>query len=97
MFTQPNPPSADEQQVVIDPLGPGEWIVILPERSLSLHVYELGPADWLVSEVGRSSEGRGTDLKQALQELSTSASVPECWEAVPEALDEKSKTSRRGA
>jgi hypothetical protein len=79
-------PSLD-QRVVVDVRGPSEWIVGVPAGGRSLHVYRLAPADWLVSEVGRGSEGRGADLKQALAALSAGASYPEWWEAVAGALE----------
>ena len=98
MRQQLQPASVDPRQLLIAPLGAGEWIVTVPVGGRSLHVYELGASDWLVSEVARGSEGRGTDLKQALQALSTGAAAPEWWAAVPQALDEKnSKVSRPGA
>jgi hypothetical protein len=50
-------------------------------------VYRLAPADWLVSEVGRGSEGRGADLKQALAELSAGFPPPDWWDVVAGALD----------
>ena len=84
-------------QLLIDPLGAGEWIVTVPIGGRSLHVYELGADDWLVPEVARGSDARGTDLKQALQALSTSTSAPEWWTAVPQGLDEKTKISWSGA
>jgi hypothetical protein len=43
----------------------------------ALHVYLLDSGDWLVSEVGRGSEGRGRDLAQALAALATSVSARE--------------------
>ena len=97
MPQQLQPASVDPLQLLIVALGAGEWIVTVPVGGRSLHVYELGPSDWLVSEAARGSEGRGTDLKQAVQTLSTSAAAPEWWAAVPQALDEKSKISRPAA
>ncbi|HYB28854.1 MAG TPA: hypothetical protein VEF89_19735 [Solirubrobacteraceae bacterium] len=96
MSPQPQPSPTDQYQVVVEPVGPGEWIVTLPEGARSLHVYELGAADWLVSEVGRGSEGRGTDVKRALQALSTGAPAPTWWASVPDAVDEGTKSSRGG-
>jgi hypothetical protein len=82
MCPQTQLPSLD-QQVLVDARGPGEWIVGVPAGTRSLHVYRLTPADWLVSEVGRGSEGRGTDLGQALAALSAVvSSSPDWWEAV---------------
>ena len=71
---------------IVDDRGPGEWIVNVPERGRPLHVYRLGPADWLVSEVGRGNEGRGPDLKHALAALSARVWPAEWSEAVSEVL-----------
>jgi hypothetical protein len=68
-----------DQRVAVDVRGPGEWIVRPPAGGRSLHVYRLAPADWLVSEVGLGSEGRGTDLRQALAALSAGVPPPEWW------------------
>jgi sarcosine oxidase gamma subunit len=75
-----------DQRVVVDVRGPGEWIVHSPAGGRSLHVYRLAPADWLVSEVGRGSEGRGTDLRQALATLSAGVPPPEWWDVAAETL-----------
>lgn len=76
-----------EQRLVVDVPGPGEWIVRVPAGGRSLHVYRLAPGDWLVSEVGRRSEGRGTDLREALARLSAGAPSPDWWNLVAVALD----------
>ena len=62
----------------------GSWAV--PGNGPSLHVYRLSAADWLVSEVGRGNEGRGTDLTLALAALSAGLPSPGWWSVVPEAL-----------
>lgn len=74
--------------IVIEPRGQGEWIVSAPPDTGSLHVYRLGPADWLVSEVGRGNEGRGAALSEALATLATGASRPEWWEGIAALLDD---------
>ncbi len=76
-----------EQRFVVDTPGPGEWIVGVPAGGRSLHVYRLAPGDWLVSEVGRRSEGRGTDLRQALAALSAGVPSPDWWNVVAAAFD----------
>jgi len=77
----------DQRKIVVDTRGPGEWIVGLDAGGRSLHVYQLGPADWLVSEVGRGNEGRGPTLTQALAALSGGTSTPDWWSAVAGTLD----------
>lgn len=72
-------------QPVVEVQGPAEWIVRAP-HGRSLHVYRLAPADWLVSEVGRSSEGRGTGLEQALAALSARVSPADWWVVVAQLL-----------
>lgn len=57
------PPLPLDHEVLIEVRGSGEWIVGVPGCKQPLHVYQLGPADWLASEVGRSNEGRGGDLR----------------------------------
>jgi|HubBroStandDraft_3_1064219.scaffolds.fasta_scaffold135822_1 hypothetical protein len=77
-----------DRRVVIDVCGPGEWIVRAPTGGRSLHVYRVAPGDWLVSEVGRDSEGRGSDLEHALAALSSAGgSSPDWWELLIDALD----------
>jgi sarcosine oxidase gamma subunit len=81
------PSSAPDQQVTLEARGPGEWIVAAPAGGRALHVYRLAPADWLVSVVGRDSEGRGADLKQALAALSTGVPRDPWWDLAAEMLD----------
>jgi hypothetical protein len=76
-----------DQRLLIDVRGAGEWIVGVPGGGRSLHVYRLGHADWLVSEVGCGNEGRGSDLKQALAVLLVDIPRPDWWELVPRTLD----------
>jgi hypothetical protein len=54
-----------------------------------LHVYRLAPTDWLVSEVGRGSEGRGRNLRQALAALSAGVSSPDWWDLAVGVLDDE--------
>jgi hypothetical protein len=70
-----------DQRVVVDARGPGEWIVFSPAGGRSLHVYRLEPDDWLVSEVGVGTEGRGRDLQHALSMLSAAGAPPDWWDA----------------
>ena len=79
--------SAFEDQLVAERRGPAEWIVGAPRGGPSLHVYRIGPEDWLVSEVGRSTEGRGRDLERALADLDVAEWPARSWDAVAQALD----------
>jgi hypothetical protein len=79
--------STVDQSVLVEARGPAEWIVDAPAGGRSLHVYRLASTDWLVSEVGRGSEGRGSDLPEALAALSAGVSSPEWWDLVTEALN----------
>jgi hypothetical protein len=83
----PERPVGAEERVVIEVRGRGEWIVDGPAGGRALHVYRLAPAGWLVSEVGRDSEGRGNDLRQALLALSAGVSMPDWWELLLDTLD----------
>ncbi len=76
-------PSLD-QRVVVEPRGPGEWIVAGPADGRSLHIFRLAPGDWLVSEVGRGNEGRGSGLREALVALAAEVCAPDWWELVAE-------------
>jgi len=87
-------PSPDEQ-VDLEPRGAGEWIARPPEDGPALHIYELAPADWLVSEVGQTSEGRGSDVGSALAALARGGSTPAWWQAVVKALDGNSGAQTR--
>ena len=80
-------PSRDDPVVTIDAAGRDEWIVSGPQDARALHVYRVAADDWLVSEVGRGSEGRGSDLAQALAALSAVQPAMDWWHAVPAALD----------
>jgi len=76
-----------ERDVVVDRRGPAEWIVGVAGGGRALHVYRIGAGDWLVSEVGRATEGRGEDLRGALAALAAAAWPAESWQAIAEALD----------
>ena len=75
-----------DAELAVDARGSGEWIVAIPDEARSLHVYRLAPGDWLVSEVGRSSEGRGRDLREALTKLSGRPQLPGSLEALAATL-----------
>jgi hypothetical protein len=61
--------SSGADEITIEACAAGEWIVEFRGGERSLHVYRLGSSDWLVSEVGRPSEGRGATLEDALVAL----------------------------
>jgi hypothetical protein len=93
MPSQPQlPPRPLDHEVFIEARDSGEWIVSVPGCKQPLHVYRLGPTDWLVSEVGRSNEGRGSDLTQALGALSRGTATTDWWKAVAEALQTYQRT-----
>ena len=66
----------------------------------ALHVYQLAPCDWLVSDVGRDNEGRGADLIAALTVLFAGSSL-DLWgplvagAAVMQALNEICRRASR--
>jgi hypothetical protein len=76
-----------DQRILIEVCGRGEWIADPALGGRSLHIYRLGAADWLVSEVGRDSEGRGSTLRAALAALSAGVSAPNWWELLLDTLD----------
>jgi hypothetical protein len=76
-----------DERLLVDVRGEGEWIVGVSGGGRSLHVYRLGHADWLVSEVGCGNEGRGSDLRQALAALFVDIPPPDWWVLVPRVLD----------
>ncbi len=86
-MSSPEHQISHDQRLLIEVRGRGEWIVDSPAGGRSLHVYRLAPSDWLVSEVGRDSEGRGSDLRQALAALSAGVSAPDWWELLVDTLD----------
>jgi hypothetical protein len=79
--------SSADQSIALDVRGLVEWIDGVTSGERPLHVYELAPSDWLVSEVGRTSEGRATDLKQAIDALSAQGAASDWWDVVPGTLD----------
>ena len=76
-----------DQQLVVDVRGSDEWIVTSSDGARPLHVYRVGPADWLVSEVGRGTEGRGPDIRRALSALYDGRRRPEWADSLVDALD----------
>jgi hypothetical protein len=81
-------PSSNDDTVVVDVHGVGEWIVRPLSSGRALHVYQVAPGDWLVSEVGRANEGRGADVGQALTALAEVEEPAQWWRAVPRALED---------
>ena len=79
----------DHQGLVVEARGPGEWIVGAPKDGRRLHVYRVGVDDWLVSEVGRGTEGRGSDVARALTALARSGSSRDWWRYVSAALEDE--------
>jgi hypothetical protein len=88
-------PSLHQPKLVLDVLGHNEAIVGTAAGGRSLHVYRLEPGDWLVSEVGRCTEGRGTSLSQALAALSALAAGPDWWELIVELLASEDELGTR--
>jgi hypothetical protein len=80
--------------VLIEVLGRGEWIADSPTGGRSLHIYRLTDGDWLVSEVGRDNEGRGSDLEQALAALASVDGAPDWWELLVDSLDRSEDPQR---
>jgi hypothetical protein len=83
-------------RVLVNAQGPGEWIVRSPAGGQALHVYRLAPCDWLVSEVGKGNEGRGEDLRQALEALAGQRRPPGWWEAIPATIEDVCRKWRCG-
>jgi hypothetical protein len=86
MYRQTHFPQLNER-ILVDVRGPGEWVVDASAGERALHVYKLGRADWLVSEVGRDTEGRAPDLRRAFAALFAGAQAPEWLNAVAASLD----------
>jgi hypothetical protein len=90
-----------DYEVTVERREPAEWIVAAPRGGRALHVYRIGACDWLVSEVGRSTEGRETDLKRALAALDSAVWPAGTWDAIARALGEhdgsglKSRAARK--
>jgi hypothetical protein len=78
--------SSIDEQVILEARGPGEWIATAATGGPALHVYRLAAADWLVSVVGRDSEGRGANLTQALAALSAGVAPAPWWDLAAEML-----------
>ncbi len=92
MRHQKTDPSLDPRGLSVETRGPGEWIVGAGDGR-PLHVYRLASGDWLVSEVGRASEGRGVDLARALSALSAVGEPSGWWSTVAQALAIHANTS----
>lgn len=79
----------DHQGLVVEARGPGEWIVGAPTGGRRVHVYRVAGDDWLVSEVGRGTEGHVVDVAQALTALAASGSSRDWWRFLPAALEDE--------
>ena len=84
----------DHERVIVESPGPDEWIVGMHTGGRALHIYRVAGGDWLVSEVGRGTEGRGPDLTRALMALLAGAPAPDWWSSIPAAIGEASDSSR---
>ncbi len=84
----------DDDGIVVETPGRDEWIVGTRTGERALHVYRVANGDWLVSEVGRGSEGRGSDLSAALMALRAGAPAPRWWAAIPRVIGEDHDSSR---
>jgi hypothetical protein len=80
--------AADDDRVIVESPSPGEWIVGMRTGERAVHVYRVADGDWLVSEVGRGSEGRGSDLSAALTALRAGAAAPRWWDSIPRLIGE---------
>jgi hypothetical protein len=78
--------ASDEDRVILESPSPDEWIVGTRTGERALHVYRVADGDWLVSEVGRGSEGRGSDLSAALTALRAGTSAPHWWDSIPRVI-----------
>ena len=56
--SSPKQDRSPNDALIVDVCGPAEWVVGKRHGGPALHVYQIGPGDWLVSEVGRPTEGR---------------------------------------
>lgn len=87
--------AGDDDPLIIESPSPDEWIVgTRAEGGRALHVYRVAGGDWLVSEVGRGSEGRGPDLSAALIALPAGASAPDWWGSIPSVIGEANDSTR---
>jgi hypothetical protein len=86
--------ATDDDLLAIETASPDEWIVTAPAGGRALHVYRLADGDWLVSEVGRGSEGRGPDLSAALIALRAGAPAPDWWGSIPSVIGEANDSTR---
>ena len=86
--------NGDDDRIFVETPGPDEWIVGTRTGERALHVYRVASGDWLVSEVGRDSEGRGSDLSAALMALRAGAPAPHWWGSIPKVLGEADDSTR---
>jgi hypothetical protein len=77
----------DGLEPVVKNAARGDWSVDVPGHDRPLQVYQLGPADWPVSDVGRRSEGRGGALSRALAALFAVTTLVVWGRGVADALD----------
>jgi hypothetical protein len=92
-----HPPDRLPEEISAHECAPDEWIVGPGSGARALHVYRLAPVDWLVSEVGSASEGRGAGLREALLQLAGAvAAAPEWWAAAQDAIDQVASRDRHG-
>jgi hypothetical protein len=84
----------DNDRIVVETPGPDEWIVGTRTGERAVQVYRVADGDWLVSEVGRGSEGRGTDLATALRALRAGARAPQWWDSIPRVIGEDHDSTR---
>jgi len=89
-----NQDDSDDDRIVVETPGPDEWIVGTRTAERALHVYRVANGDWLVSEVGRDSEGRGSDLSAALMALRAGAPAPHWWDSIPRVIGEDHGSTR---
>jgi hypothetical protein len=83
-----------DDPVIVESPSPDEWIVGTRTGERALHVYRVAGGDWLVSEVGRGTEGRGPDLSAALMALRAGAPAPDWWDSIPSAIGETHDSTR---
>ncbi len=84
----------DDERIIVESPSPDEWIVGTRTGGRALHIYRVAGGDWLVSEVGRGTEGRGSDLTGALIALLAGAPAPDWWSSIPMAIGDASDSSR---
>jgi len=83
---RPAPGEWGGDAIIVEVTNADEWIVTASCGGRSLHVFRVTAGDWLVSEVGRRTEGRGADLDEALAALSRAQPAADWWRGIPAAL-----------